>query len=159
MSNTFTLQEPYAPRPIRCLEVWEVDGWRIKVYGIAYRRAAPRPELVTAAKEIARRTLPPLATRAHLYGVGYLGIHDGRGANFVFVDWFADENEIHHHVFIGPSDQPARLDVITSDQPIACVWDMQVMAFERQAWVDTVLTNPHGPDLAAYLACQLNTDV
>jgi hypothetical protein len=157
--HTFTLQEPYQPRPIRCLGVWEVDGWQIKTYGIAYRLASPRAELIAAAQQIARRTLPHPAITDQRYGVGYVGIHDGRGANFVFVDWFADENELHHHVFIGPSDQPARLEVMTRDQPIACVWDMQVMAFERQAWLDTVLINPRGPDLSAYLACQLNVDV
>jgi hypothetical protein len=32
-------------------------------------------------------------------------------------------------------------------------------AFEHQAWVDTVLNNPHGPDIDAYLATRLNGDV
>ena len=29
---------------------------------------------------------------------------------------------------------------------------------ERQAWVDTVLANPAGPDIEAYLACRFNGD-
>ncbi|HSF81772.1 MAG TPA: hypothetical protein VLA49_11090 [Anaerolineales bacterium] len=41
----------------------------------------------------------------------------------------------------------------------ACVWDLRLMAFERQSWLETVLANPSGPDLEAYLACRLNEDV
>ena len=29
----------YEPRPIRFLDLWHVDDWRIKLYGIAYARA------------------------------------------------------------------------------------------------------------------------
>ncbi len=32
----FKLVEPYQKRPIRFLESWEQDGWRLKVYSLAY---------------------------------------------------------------------------------------------------------------------------
>lgn len=31
--------------------------------------------------------------------------------------------------------------------------------FERRAWLETVLTNPRGPDLDAYLRAQMSEDV
>jgi hypothetical protein len=31
----FKLVEPYQKRPIRFLELWEQDGWRLKVYSLA----------------------------------------------------------------------------------------------------------------------------
>ncbi len=159
MPDTFRLREPYQSRPIRCLEIWHVDDWRIKVYGIAYGRALPNEALMAAGKAVAQHTLPQPAFTDNRYGVGYLGVHEGRGVNFVFVDWFADENEIHHRVFTGPTDNPSRLVPTSVEQSTACVWDLRVMAFERQAWLDTVLLNPQGPDLAAYLACQLNEEI
>jgi hypothetical protein len=54
----FKLAEPYKPRPIRFLELWEESGWRMKVYGIAYNRSLPRHELIEAAKSAARECLP-----------------------------------------------------------------------------------------------------
>jgi len=153
------LQEPYQARPIRFLELWEEAGWKLKVYGIAYRRAFPRPELVQAAKRIAQSHLQQAVSPGQGYGVGFLGVHDGRGANFVFLDYWADENELHHHVYISPSDQPAQLKYATPSGLIACVWDLRVLCFERQAWLDTVLANPGGPDLEAYLARHLNEDI
>lgn len=143
--------EPYEPRPVTNLGRHEAGGWRLKVYGIAHRRPRPRPELVAAARRLARSVLPRPALGGGRHGVGFLGIHDGRGACFVFVDWWADENELHHRVFIAPGDRPIDLVDHTASGPAACVWDLAVLAHERQAWVDTVLANPTGPDVEAYL--------
>ncbi|MBN1920021.1 MAG: isochorismatase [Anaerolineae bacterium] len=155
----FTLQEPYYPRPIRFLELWERAGWRLKVYGIAYQRPAPRPELIDAAKAVVYSHLIDPTALQEGYGVGFLGINDGRGANFVFLDYWANENELHHHVYISPADKPEELIYATPTGIAACVWDLRVMCFERQAWLETVLMNPKKPDLEAYLARQLNEDV
>lgn len=151
------LQEPYQPRPIRFLELWQTNDWRIKVYGIAYRRPLPRPELIHAAKQMAQQRLQTV-TASH-YHTGFLGIHDGRGANFVFVDFWAEENELHHHVYVSPADKPMQLEYATPTGLTACVWDLRVVCFERQAWLDAILANPNGPDLNQYLARRLNEDV
>jgi hypothetical protein len=151
------LQEPYEPRPIRFLEEWTIDGWRLKVYGICYRRARPRAELIEMAGRVARESLPP-AREGGNYGVGYVGVHDGRGANFIFVDWWADENELHHRVYAAPSDELKDLPEITATGLSVCVWDLRVQCFERGAWLEAVLTNPRGADLEDYLGRRLNED-
>ena len=153
------LHGPYQPRPIRFLELWQESGWRLKVYGIAYQRPLPRPELIEAAKAVARPHLLQATAIQRGYGVGFLGVHDGRGANFVFLDYWADENELHHHVYISPTHQPARLEYATPGGLIACVWDLRVLCFERQAWLQSVLANPSGPDIEQYLESRLNEDV
>lgn len=152
------LLEPYSPRPIRFIELWEDGGWRIKVYGILYRGGAdrPDPELLTAARGAARARLPQPAVAEDRYGVGFLGVHRGRGANLVFVDWWASENELHHHVYRANPGTPAALTDVTPTGSAACVWDLRVIGFERDAWVETVLANPAGPDVDAYLLRRLN---
>lgn len=52
------LTEAYAARSVRFLETWEQRGWRMKVYGLAYRSDEPAAELVAAAKRAAERCLP-----------------------------------------------------------------------------------------------------
>ena len=42
--------------------------------------------------------------------------------------------------------------------PVACVWDLAVMAFEREAWIEFVL-KPAEPDIDAYLAARLTADL
>ncbi|MBI4515901.1 MAG: isochorismatase [Deltaproteobacteria bacterium] len=146
------LREPYAPRVIRPLGIWREAGWRLKAYGIAYRGEQPRAELIAAAKIAASHRLPQLSAEQHCYGVGFLGVHDGRDANLVFVDWWANENELHHHAYVSPANKPELLEYVNPSGMMACVWDLQVIGFERQAWVETVLANPRGPDLEAYLS-------
>ena len=84
---------------------------------------------------------------------------DGRGAIFSFVDFWADENELHHHVFVSPKEEVEKLEYKTPTGLTACVWDGALLAFERQAWVDTMLNNPNGPSLEKYLLTQMNQDV
>lgn len=155
--TTLALVEKHVARPIRFQEIWEADGWRLKVYGIAYRRPAPRRELVVVAKRLALVALPQPPEAGNRYGVGFLGAHDARGGCYVFIDWWADENELHHHPFLGPS--PEDLRPVRPDESIACVWDLAVIDFERRAWLETVLKNSGAPDLDAYLSAQLKGEV
>ena len=91
-----SLSEPYQRRTIRFLELWNPPGWQMKLYGVAYSKPGPQPELILAAKKIALQVLSSTASQCKHYGIGFMGIHEGRGANFVFVDWWADENaQIH----------------------------------------------------------------
>ncbi len=78
--------------------------------------------------------------------------------NFVFLDWWEHENELHHHVFFSPGDRPKELRPATSDDPIACVWDLRVIAHERQVWIRHVLA-PETLDFDAYLADTLNGEI
>ncbi|MDA0285592.1 MAG: isochorismatase [Planctomycetota bacterium] len=149
---------PYQKRPIRFLELWQRGGWRVKVYGITSGRTAPRDELIEAAKAVTSERLANVSASMQHYSVGFLGVHDGQTSNFVFVDWWADENELHHHVYTSRCEDPTRLTYATPTGVIACVWDLRLMAFERQAWLDTVLKRSGGADLDAYLAQQLNED-
>ncbi len=157
--HTFPLPEPCETRPIRFLGPLHTGGWRLKVYGIAYGRDLPRPEALDAARALAPSLFPQPAETADRYGVGTLGVHDGRGACWVFADWWSGENELNHRVCIAPSNDPTALVEQTHTPLIACVWDLRVICHEREAWLRHVLRNPSGtPDLDAYLADVLNED-
>jgi hypothetical protein len=152
------LQEAYRTRPIRCTGVLEAEGWRLKAYEAAYERDRPRQELLDATKQLAAR-LPQPPDGEDRYGVGFLCAHDGRGGCYAFVDWWSDENELHHLIYAAPGDSPSDLQPVPPGGLTACVWDLAIMAFERRAWLDSVLANPGGPDLERYLREQLNDDL
>lgn len=153
------LPEPYAARAIRYLELWEEAGWRTKVYGIAYRDGGPPEAMIEIARGLARGCLPVPAVTGSRYGVGFMGVHEGRGANLVFVDWWAHENELHHRVFVAPADQPLAFADVTGSGLAGCVWDLAVIGFERQAWISSVLVGPDSPGLEAYLESRFDSAV
>jgi hypothetical protein len=151
-------QERYAARSVRFLELWECGEWRIKLYGIAYRGASPDASLIAAAKDLVISCLPAPATTEQRYGVGFMGVHQGRGSNLVFIDWWANENELYHHACISTPEAPGNFEYVTPTGLTGCVWDIAVIAFERQAWIDSVLSAP-SPDVGRYLVARFEGEV
>lgn len=150
--------EPYRPRRIRLLERWEPGAWRIKVYGISAEGAMPADGLVEAAKAAAARLLEEVASRTEHYGLGFLGVHRGRGVDVVFVDWWARENELHHHLYLAAPGRPSSLRRRKSHELFGCVWDLEVLAFEREVWIRCVLAHPRSPRWDDYLSRALERD-
>jgi hypothetical protein len=143
-------------RRISFLELWRPSGWVVKCYGICHRRDRPRTALIGAAKAVANERLREAG--GNHYGIGFLGIHDGRDANVAFIDWWADENELHHHAFVGPTRRPETLRACGGDDLTACVWDLEVIAFERDQWLRHCLRYFPAPHFEAYLAAVLARD-
>jgi len=158
MAPNLHLAEPYATRRVRPLRLERHEGWVLKIYEISYR--GPVSDVLrSAALEVIRKRLPLPAAGGDRYGVGFAGIHQGRGANFVFVDWWAQENELHHNVWFSDSATPGDLRAAGSEDPIACCWDLSVLCHERAAWVRHVLARPDRPGLDGYLADVLDAQV
>ena len=112
--------------------------------------------LVELAKTIAAQTLPKPAVTLARYGVGFVIIHEAHAFNTIVVDWWEKVNELRHHVFRAASDSPESFAEITSSGEAVCVWELRIQAFERDAWLRSVLEAPEGPDLASYLGNRLN---
>jgi hypothetical protein len=131
----------YRPRTVKFIRREQLDGWRLKVYGIGTHAADARPAFVDATLEAARGALPDGG------GTGFVIAHDAAGAGLGLVYWWANENEIHGRFFHSPLDDPSRVTPIAGTG-LACVWEMEVLDFERRAWLEHVLKND---DLDAYL--------
>ncbi|MBO1001124.1 hypothetical protein ACFSKI_13825 [Pseudogracilibacillus auburnensis] len=56
------------------------------MYGISVSNDYTREELVSRSKELAIHLLPLPAINNERYGVGFIGVHEGEGASFIFVD-------------------------------------------------------------------------
>ncbi|MEM7344020.1 MAG: isochorismatase [Chloroflexota bacterium] len=156
------LNAPYKTRPIRFLEVANYNGWRIKVYGIRFQEngdeTQPEPEIVTLAKEAMLKELPLPALTEDRYGIGFLVIHQGQDRNWLLLDWWFDREIIKQKLFSSPLDVPQQITPAEPDL-LACTWELAVHCFERQAWIETVLNNPNGPDIEAYFGKRFNGDV
>ncbi len=112
---------------------------RLKHYGIGIDGAA-RQELLTATRDAAAAVVPDDA-------VGFTIAHDAAGAGLGLVYWWANDNEIHMRAFASPQDDPAALEPADSTG-MACVWELEVIDFERRAWLEDVLK---ADDVARYL--------
>ncbi|GAB5522054.1 MAG: hypothetical protein RhofKO_43050 [Rhodothermales bacterium] len=156
------LSRPYRTRSIRFLHIAEHEGWRIKVYGIRFEASdgsdTPDPEIVALAEQAALPHLPQPAQTESRYGIGFLIVHQGQDRNWLLLDWWYDLEIIKQRLFSSPLDAPSQITPAEPDL-LACTWELAVHGFERQAWIDTVLTHPDGPDVQAYLNRHLNAEV
>src|SRR5215211_3132178 len=117
----------YQPRSIALIAR---DGL-LKHYGIARHDRVPRPALVAATRSVAHEVIPD--------GVfGFTIAHDAATAGLGLVYWWANENEIHQRVFASPLDDPGALEA-ADGTGMACVWELEVIDFERRAWLEDVL--------------------
>lgn len=148
------VEGPYVPRVIRPLRLWSDRGWRMKRYGISCASDGPDDRLIATAHRLATGVLPMPPVTDSRYGVGFIGVHQGRGANLVFVDWWARENELHHHAWVSAGAEYDVLEYASPSGLLACVWDLAVIGFERQAGIDAVLAAPV-PDPERYLGTVL----
>jgi hypothetical protein len=148
--------EAYEARSFRFMDLLTIDDWRMKLYGISWRRELPRSELLEAAKRLTIEELRHAAPRN--YKVGFVAAHDGKAACVVFVDYWGNENELFHRVFLSRTGDPNALVAARDSDSSVCVWDLRLQEFEREAWIKHVLRKANAPDFRAYLAERLNED-
>ena len=152
------LEAPYQPRHVRFIRREDVEGWRLKLYGIALNGKEPDPEFVEATRDLAASVLPQPPAGADRYGVGFATAHDAASAYIALVYWWANENELHQRISVSPKRSPIAF-VPVENQPAGCVWELEIVDFERRAWIEDVLANPEGPDLDRYFGRHFDADV
>ena len=133
---------PHEPRSISFLER---DG-RTKHYAIALHDRTARPALVSALRAAATEPIGD--------AYGFTIAHDAATAALGIAYWWTNDNEIHSTYFIAPKDDPGALEPLDDETGMACVWELEVIDFERRAWLDHVLKDD---DADAYLAATMKS--
>jgi len=78
--------------------------------------------------------------------LGFIGAYDGRNAALIFIDFWGNENELFHRVFLSHGDDKfADLSPAGDSDPSVCVWDLALQSFERAAWIKHVLLKSDAP--------------
>jgi hypothetical protein len=141
---------PYAPRPIRFDGLRTPGAWRVKTYVLTL---PDEPFDRSRFADGERRALAelPAETSAARPGLALLVLHQGRGADYAVLGWWDRENELPLRVWVRPHDEPAWRPARGGES--LCVWDLQVLWHEREAYVATVLADG---DATAYLARTLH---
>jgi hypothetical protein len=152
------LGRPYEPRHVRFIRGEDVDGWRLKLYGIALHGLDPDPEFVEATRDLAASVLPQPPSADDRYGVGFATAHDATSLYIALIYWWQSENELHQRIYVSPKEKPIAFTQV-EHQPAGCVWELAIVDFERRAWLVDVLAGPNGPDLERYLERRLFEDV
>jgi len=140
------------------MELWHPSPLRVcKVYGISTTGPTPRPELIDAAKQIATDIIPSGSETDPYSRAALLICHDAGESCWALVQWWVDAAILSSFVFRADGRTPGHLTPAPAGIT-ACVWELEVIDFERRAWTDLILTADR-PDLDAYLDARLRTEI
>ena len=140
--------KPYAPRRIVQQSILSSGGWDLKRYSIFLDGGAIEETRFNGARRLALAELPLPAVTTGRLGVGFLIEHQGDGVDYCILAWWDRENELPIRVFVN--------DPVTGWRPArgsesVCVWDLEVIAAERAAYIATVLSRESTDPRARYL--------
>jgi hypothetical protein len=111
--------------------------WRVKQYGIVYGRGPFDEVRFRDGIALALAALPEVAETAVRPGVALLIRHQGRAADYVVLAWWDNENELPLRVFV--RDQSTGRWRPAEGGESVCVWDLEILWAERNAYVKSVL--------------------
>lgn len=126
---------PFVPRTAAFHGIVERAGHRLKGYSVRYADPPVDWEAHREGIDLALSTLPEADPPNGRPGLGFLIVHRGRGAEYVVLGWWDRQNELPVRVFVrneGPW-RPAK------ESESFCVWDLELIAAERDAYVETIL--------------------
>ena len=137
----------YTPRRIRAHGIRETNAWRVKLYSIAHAGSPPDWSVFEPGMALALQTLPTPANAPGRPGLGFLIAHTGREIWYTVLCWWDRENELPIRVWVAERDSsgtPRWRDARGGES--VCVWDLDVIWHERQAYVETLLAARQVPD-------------
>lgn len=150
--------KPYSKRAVTFVKQVNVNGWRIKVYTLSAKQTALSEEIISNGVSSVLSALPQPSLSEDRYGVGFLIIHQGLMRNWFLLDWWEQEDILHHKLFSSNLNAPASIFAEEDKSLIACVHELRVIAFESNAWIKTVLSQDIKEDFDEYMGLTFNAD-
>lgn len=148
--------QPFEPRRFAFHGLRRRGDWRLKLYSVLYGPGPLDWQRFEPGLTLAEASLPAPAIVSGRPGVGFLIVHQGRTGNYTVLGWWDRENELPIRVFVNPGAHPGGWRPARANESV-CVWDLEILWAEREAYVATVL-GPAGSDVGGYLARVFETE-
>jgi hypothetical protein len=140
----------FAPRQLISLPLITRGEWDIRQHAVVYGNDAFDASRFVAPVEAALASLPQPARTASRLGVGFVIQHQGRGMDYLVLGWWDRENELPLRIWVdernGEGWRAAR------GEESVCVWDLEILWTEREAYVGTIMSSHDPAARGAYLS-------
>lgn len=150
---------PYKTRPIRFLELYRHKDWQVKVYSISMKTEYVQNKFTDLAKRCLSEWLQQITNYPlETYKIATLILHECKEGCFAIINWWIDENMLQQFVYLASREKPEVYKLYSDKGMVSCVWELEVLWFERNAWLHYVLANAPNPNYTLYLEQHLNKD-
>ena len=146
----------YKARKIEFLQVVTHNQWSIKLYTITKKESFSAGSVVKASFDQLNDWLADMNSfnSSHEH-IAFLIIHEGTEGVFVLINTWVGNNMLQTHIYI-TNDGGSSFKKISGDGLFACIWELEVIDFERKAWLNHVVKQDDSPDYQKYQKERLN---
>jgi hypothetical protein len=149
----------YKKRNIRFKEQLTNSDWSTKAYTISENENF---KAVSTYEEV-KKNLPIWLEQLNSFdsrheNVSFVILHEASEGVFVLVNTWVGKNMLQTHIYLSKYEDPTKFEKISGDGLFACVWELEVINHERNAWTKHVLKRGANPDSKSYLNEILNTE-
>ena len=145
--------QAYRPRHIAFKELREVNDWKVKVYTISKTGQFDHPVFYqNVINQLEGWLSMENGFNASHENTAFLILHAGSEGIFSLINWWVGENMLNTHIFLTDPNEPHTFKKISGDGLSPCIWELEVINYERVAWTKHVLKQHASPDFHTYLS-------
>ncbi len=149
--------ECYQPRKISFERLVEMNGWYIKVYSITYKQHFHSYETLDTAINLSEEwTKNASKSNLPIYNMGFLILHEAREGCWMLFNWWTGGEMIESNVFFSTYENAGLINESTHPGHLVCVWELQIIEHEKNAWIKHILSKSKLPRPDDYLSDTLN---
>lgn len=137
-ANQFDVQRggctPYTPRATRMACIHKCCGWTLKVYEVCFGSHSMPADQLAKTLDFVEKNVPWPSVSISGQNAGFVIVHRGRDAMWLIVHvWQSDI--LVQFAFQATLLEPVDFVRLRSDGMCGCVWELEVIKHERDAWV------------------------
>lgn len=146
--------EKYEDRKIEFVKSVSANDCKVKVYTITNRENFESTEILeNAIKQLPSWTDNIINSSLPTYKHAFLMVHEAKPGVLIHLCWWTGENMLETKVYFVDFDKPSEINPsIYKSKQLFCVWEMEIHAHERKAWIKHVLSQPNSPNFDDYMS-------
>ncbi|MBX7219229.1 MAG: hypothetical protein K1Y36_04730 [Blastocatellia bacterium] len=141
----------YQPRKITLVRFLTVNNWKIKIYTITRQTRFAFGTTMQAALSALPAWLEQSRTLGfENYETAFLIVHEGIDGIWTLLNWWVEGGILYSRTFFTALTAPTEFQVLPREGFMSCVWEMEVIHFERAMWIEHILKKADQPDFERY---------
>ncbi|MBS9463387.1 hypothetical protein KIM67_13290 [Flagellimonas sp. 389] len=147
----------YRPRSIEFKGVNKINMWDVKVYTVTNKEVFQSRKTLQHIFDTLPAWLEQIGnTELPNYKKAFLIVHEAREGVWILLNWWTGGEMIQTKIFFSSYENPTAITTSPyGTNALLCVWELEIFAHERQAWINTILNGK--PSFERYLKDILTT--
>jgi len=143
----------YKPRKIEFQKLVTILDWNIKIYSIANKDEFQSAVILKPVmQELPNWIAIAKDSNLPVYNTAFVIIHEAREGFLILFNWWTGGEMLETKVYFSDFKMPNEIDTYPyHPKSLVCIWELEIFAHERQAWINHILMQNENPDFEKYL--------